>query len=128
MCLEDIRIGRLTKTYGQTFSLTSAQTKTIQPNLQRVQLCISIAAGTITTTQLESVVFDNGAGLGMSVGAPNLILSVANNYDLVMRGFTITCASTALVFYVTETVLPESALEEALEWLNQPYKARPRSR
>jgi hypothetical protein len=112
MCVNDIRLARLTSVVTSNFDTTAGGTLTIGPSRQRVGLFISTNI-IMLTSQGVLLTFTGGQTLIVTGVNTTMWLNLIHHGDMIQQGFTISQLVGNITGRVTETFLSESILSSA---------------
>jgi hypothetical protein len=119
MCVNDIRLARLTSTVTTAFDVTGGGSLTIQPSRQRVGLFIS-ANILMLTSQGVLLTFTGGQTLIVTGVNTTVWLNLIHHGNMIQQGFTISQLTGNITGRVTETLLSESILSAAEKEFTSP--------
>lgn len=104
MCMEDIRLGRESKTGEKTVTVQTSSTLLVGPDKFRTSLIISTGVTNRVTLSVNNPAV-NGSGMILHAGTAPLKLCLANDGDIVTRGFYAIANAASEVITVWETSL-----------------------
>lgn len=123
MCVSDYRLGSLIRSVIRTFSVTSAQTFTIEANQERVGLTILARGASANGSPIISVDGNDGFVIGGSTYTFPWHITTQTHGDLPTHAFSGTGvnAVTPATGLIIEYLLPRSVIGAMLEEFRRQY-------